>query len=117
MSGLSTTQAGKSGPYYELTVIYAPRNAANVADVVNTTIAQATKAGFEVCTMEIDGKKTLAYPVRDEDGKEHAKGVFAYFTLSGCGRAFELSRTLDADNQVLRYLLVKAVDRNSKGVK
>lgn len=117
MSGLSTTQAGKSGPVYELTVIYAPRNVAHLAGVVNITVEQATKAGFEVCTMEIDGKKTLAYPVRDEDGKEHAKGVFAYFTLRGDGSAFQLSQTLNADNQVLRYLLVKAIDNNSKGVK
>lgn len=106
-SGLSIMQAGNEGITYELTVVYAPNEVADLAEAVNATVKYATDAGFSVCSMDIDGKKTLAYPIRDMHGEEQAKGIFAYFILSGKGRPSELSEVLCADLRVLRHLLVK----------
>lgn len=117
MSGLNTTQVGKDGPYYELTVIYAPDDAANLADAVDATVKNAVKTGFEVCSMDIEGKKVLAYPVTDKEGKEHSKGVYAFFILRGYGHAYALEDAFREDHRVLRYLLVKQLIRKLKEYK
>jgi len=118
MSGLSTTQVGKVAPDYELTVVYAPENArwaqdnaANIADLVTKTVRNAADAGFTVSSMEIDKVKTLAYPVQSKFGTKEEQGLFAYFDLCGLGNVSKLSVALDAEAQVLRYLLVRS--RNS----
>lgn len=106
MSGLSTTQAGKDGIEHELTVIYAPCDASTLSSLVNSTVEDAEKAGFKVQSMDVEGAKTLAYPV-DKCGKEYPKGIFAYFILSGNGSPTRLSEMLNEHDLVLRYLLVK----------
>lgn len=105
-SGLSTMQAGKDGIKYELTVVYAPCNAPVLSSMVNSTVRDAERAGFKVQSMDIEGVKTLAYPIQ-KYGKEHPKGIFAYFILSGNGSPVELSEMLNEPDLVLRYLLVK----------
>lgn len=118
MSGLSTTQAGKVAPDYELTVIYAPENAryaqnnaVNMADLVTKTVMKAVDAGFTVSSMEVDKVKTLAYPINSKFGTKEEQGLFAYFDLCGLGNVSKLSDALDTEVQVLRYLLVRS--RNS----
>ena len=106
MSGSSTTQAGNDGITHELTVVYVPCDATALISVVKHTVDDVEKAGFKVQTMDIEGAKTLAYPIH-KYGKEHPKGIFAYFNLSGNGCPTELSERLNAHNLVLRYLLVK----------
>lgn len=105
-SGLSTMQAGKDGIKHELTVVYAPCDATALTSVVKHTVDDAEAAGFKVLSMDIEGVKTLAYPV-SKYGKEHPKGIFAYFILSGNGSPTQLSDRLNGHNLVLRYLLVK----------
>lgn len=105
-SGLSTMQAGNNGIKYELTVIYAPCNAPALSSLVNSTVVDAEKAGFKVLSMDVDGAKTLAYPIQ-KCGKEYPKGIFAYFILSGNGSPTELSEKLSRRVLTLRYLLVK----------
>lgn len=106
MSGLSTTQAGKDGIEYELTVIYAPCDASTLSSLVNSTVEDAENAGFKVQSMDIEGAKTLAYPI-SKCGKEYPKGIFAYFILSGNGSSVGLSTRLNEHELALRYLLVK----------
>lgn len=106
MSGLSTTQAGNNGIMHELTVVYVPCDATALTSVVKHTVDDAEKAGFKVESMDIEGAKTLAYPIH-KYGKEHPKGIFAYFILSGNGGPTELSERLNEHDLVLRYLLVK----------
>ena len=118
MSGLSTMQAGREELGYELTVVYVPNDASVLSTAINSTVADATSAGFNVYSMDVDGEKTLAYPIRGKGGGEYPRGIFAYFILSGNGCAYELSSALDANNQILRYLLVKQqLKRNLKEYK
>lgn len=105
-SGLSTMQAGKDGIKYELTVVYAPCDATALTSVVKHTVDDVEKAGFKVQSMDIEGAKTLAYPIQ-KYGKEYPKGIFAYFILSENGSPTELSKRLNEHDLALRYLLVK----------
>ena len=105
-SGLSTMQAGKDGIKHELTVVYVPCGVTALTSVVKHTVDDAERAGFKVQSMDIEGAKTLAYPI-GKYGKEHPKGIFAYFILSGNGSPTGLSGRLNEHDLVLRYLLVK----------
>lgn len=114
MSGSSTTQAGKTASDYELTVVYTPENAenaANISGLVVKTVMAAINVGFTVSSMDIGKVKTLAYPVYSKSGIEEEKGLFVYFELCGQGDVSWLSRILDVETRVLRYLLVRS--RNS----
>lgn len=106
-SGLSTMQAGKDGIKHELTVVYIPCDANTLASVVKRTVNYAEEAGFKVLSMDIEGAKTLAYPINNGYGKEYPKGIFAYFILSGNGSPTALSDCLSGDILALRHLLVK----------
>lgn len=105
-SGLSTMQAGKDGIKHELTVVYVPCDVTALTSVVKHTVDDAERAGFKVQSMDIEGAKPLAYSIQ-KYGKEHPKGIFAYFILSGNGSPVELSERLNERELVLRYLLVK----------
>lgn len=110
MFGSSTMQAGKTAQEYELTVIYLPCNAQVLASSVKFTVEDAERAGFEVYSMDIEGKKRLAYPI-NRYGKEEEYGIYAYFRLAGNGCVSELNDRLCGANTVLRHLLVRS--RNS----
>lgn len=112
MFGSSTMQAGKTVQDYELTVIYSPCNAQAqaLASSVKFTVEDAETAGFEVYSMDIEGKKRLAYPI-NKYGKEEKYGIYAFFRLAGNGCVSELSDKLCGANTVLRHLLVRS--RNS----
>lgn len=108
MFGSSTTPVGKDIANYELTVVYTPEIVADTTDAVSDTVADAISAGFGVCSMDIEGNKSLPYAIRDKYGKEQEKGIYAYFNLTGAGTPSSLTNALDWDHRVLRYLLVRA---------
>lgn len=100
MSVLSTSQAGKSVITHELTVLFEPDIAAGLPQAIEAVILAAERAGFTVYSMDIEGKKTLAYPIQ---GKEQS--IYANFNLGGNGSPSALVDALE-DDRVLRYLLV-----------
>lgn len=106
MSGSTTTQAGKE-QFYELTVLYTPENVSDCTGVVSETMKAIFRAGFAVISMDIEGKKSLYYPVTSKLGKLTEQALYVYFTLKGDGVPRELSTALESDKQVLRYLLMK----------
>lgn len=63
-----------------------------------------TTRGGAIDTFEVWGRRRLAYPI-----KHHRDGVYhlAHFSL-GADQAPELDRTLQRNEQVLRFLMVRA---------
>ncbi len=74
-----------------------------VAESVEKITSLVTDAGGEVSGTDIWGKRNLAYPI-----KKNNEGYYlqANFELDGT-RAQELERAIDADQSIIRHLLVR----------
>lgn len=87
---------------YELTVLLPTSSSIDLATTkIKRTIE---RAGGRVVSLENEGEKRLAYSIQ---GKEYA--IYLYFNIElPEGKATEVSSVLNIDDDVLRYLMVKA---------
>mgnify|MGYP002509398356 CR=1 FL=1 len=88
-------------PEYELTLLLKKDESECPQDDRIRTI-------FVIKNKENGGRKRLAYPIDDKDGKRHEFGHFVYYDLvkRDDTENYFLTRLLDQDPDVLRYLLV-----------
>lgn len=93
---------------YELTIILNDyENAFNCQD-------DRIRAHYFIEKKEYDGKKRLPYPITDKNGVRHEFGNYVFYYLVERDSGVEpmyLTRLLDQDPTVLRYLLVKTQER------
>ena len=96
---------------YELTVVLVDKK----TDTLNALNDKVT-AYYFIKDREIDGPKTLAYPIRNEKGTSYDKGVYVYYKLLQRDdiETYFLTRLLDNESTVLRYMIVP-VNNNKKG--
>lgn len=68
------------------------------------------RAYYLIYSKEYDGKKRLAYPIVDKNSVYHEFGYYVFYRLverdSGVEPTY-LTRLLDKDPNILRYLLVR----------
>lgn len=85
---------------YELTILADEIAPQEVID----GLTKKVKGYGKITSIEDDGVKRLAYPIRD-----HEKARFLYYTLELENDVpAELSSDLNIDDNVMRYLLVRA---------
>lgn len=84
---------------YELTILMHE----DVTDEMVQEMTEMVKGYDKNATIEDDGLKRLAYPIRDED---RARYLF-YTLMLKDGEPQELSSRLNPDENVLRFLLVR----------
>ncbi|PID33393.1 30S ribosomal protein S6 [Candidatus Saccharibacteria bacterium] len=88
---------------YELTVLIHPDLEANLDGPLDKVRKLITDNGGEITKEDNWGKKKLAYQIKREDF-----AVYVYFELKLPSQApLKISKTLNIDDEVLRYLLVK----------
>ena len=73
------------------------------AESVEKITSLVTDAGGEVSAMDIWGKRTLAYPIQKNNEGYYLQ---ANFELDGT-KAQELEHAIDADQLIIRHLLVR----------
>jgi small subunit ribosomal protein S6 len=89
---------------YELMMILDPEmDERNLGPTVEKMLGVVTKDGGSIDTMDIWGRRRLAYEIRKQ-----AEGIYAVVTLSaGSETAQELDRQLGLNEQVLRTKLLR----------
>lgn len=92
---------------YELTVLIHPE--LNAEEEIKKVVEIVERDGGKVISTENEGKKRLAYRIKDED---YATYVYMELELPE-GKAASISSKLNIMDAVLRYLLVKA-DRRQR---
>ena len=95
---------------YELTVLFHPDLEMNVNPALDKVKKTITTSGGEITKEENDGKKRLAYSV---SGQDYALYYYLELTLPAEAPA-KISSLLNINDEVLRYLLVKADARKAK---
>ena len=73
------------------------------AESVDKIASLVIDAGGEVSSTDVWGKRTLAYPIQKNNEGYYLQ---ANFELDGT-RAQELERAIDADQSIIRHLLVR----------
>jgi small subunit ribosomal protein S6 len=73
------------------------------AESVEKITSLVTDAGGEVSGTDVWGKRTLAYPIQKNNEGYYLQANFA---VDGT-RAQELERAIDADQSIIRHLLVR----------
>lgn len=92
----TTTNTTKN---YELTILVDEIAPQEVID----GLTEKVKGYGKITKIEDDGVKRLAYPIRN-----HEKAHYLFYTLElEDGVQAELSRTLNIDDNIMRYLLVR----------
>jgi small subunit ribosomal protein S6 len=89
---------------YELGVVLHP--ALEEADVTQTVekLSGYLKAGGSVTSVNVWGKRSLAYPIRRQQ-----EGIYVFFHAQIEPKSIgELERSLKLDEKVLRYLLIQS---------
>ena len=95
---------------YELTVLFHPDLEMNIDPALDKVKKIITTSGGEISKEENDGKKRLAYSI---SGQDYA--LYYYFELALPVEApSKISSQLNINDEVLRYLLVKADVRKEK---
>jgi small subunit ribosomal protein S6 len=89
---------------YELGFILHPDvEQADVTEAVERVSQYVTTIGGEVASVDVWGRRTLAYPIRKQQ-----EGTYVFFQAQISPEAVgELERNLKLDEEILRYLLVR----------
>lgn len=87
---------------YELSVLIHPDLEANLDAALTSVRKIVTEAGGKIISEDVQGKKRMAYRVKDQDF-----AVYVYMDVSLPADApLRISSTLNITDEVLRYLLV-----------
>jgi small subunit ribosomal protein S6 len=95
---------------YELTVLFHPDLEMNLDPAIDKVKKLIESNGGKITKEENDGKKRLAYSIK---GQEFAIYYFADVELPAEAPA-KISSTMNINDEVLRYLLVKTDARRAK---
>lgn len=88
---------------YELTLIFKPELTEEQSDAI------IDKLGVRIKTREKWGKRLLTYPI-----KKHKEGMYYLCEIEGEATALkELEKTVNVDESVLRYLLIRKHNKKS----
>lgn len=89
--------------HYELGLIFHPQvEQPDVTQAVEKVKQYLTTSGGEVASVDVWGRRALAYPIRKQ-----REGTYVFFQARLDPQAVQtLERNLKLDEQVLRYLLL-----------
>ena len=89
---------------YELSVLFHPDLEMNIDPALDKIKKFVEQNGGKINSVEDDGKKRLAYPIKGQDF-----AIFYYYNVSLPSDApAKISSVMNITDEVLRYLLVKA---------
>lgn len=95
---------------YELTVLFHPDLEMNLEPALDKVRQTIQSNGGEIIKEEVEGKKHLAYTI-----KGHSYAIYYFVTINLPAEAPEkLSSTFNINDEVVRYLLVRADGRRAK---
>ena len=95
---------------YELTVLFHPDLEMNIDPAMDKVKKIITSAGGKIIKEEDDGKKRLAYSINGQDF-----AIYYYFDVELPAEApAKISSSLNINDEVLRYLLVRVDARKAK---
>jgi len=94
---------------YELGVILHPDlEEADVTNAVETIGQYVQNNGGQVASVNVWGRRSLAYPIRKQQN-----GIYAFLAIQLESSAMgELDRSLKLDEKVMRFLLIRPDDDN-----
>jgi small subunit ribosomal protein S6 len=89
---------------YELGFILHPQvEQSDVTQAVDKVGQYVTATGGEVTSVDVRGRRALAYPIRKQQ-----EGTYVFFQAQLDPQAIqELERSLKLDEEILRYLLLR----------
>ena len=95
---------------YELSVLYHPDLEMNIDPALDKVKKFVEQNGGKINSVEDDGKKRLAYPIKGQDF-----AIFYYYNVSLPSDApAKISSVMNITDEVLRYLLVRADENRQK---
>ena len=95
---------------YELAVLYHPDLEMNIDPALDKIKKFVEQNGGKINSMEDDGKKRLAYPIKGQDF-----AIFYYYNVSLPSDApAKISSVLNITDEAIRYLLVAKDPRREK---
>ena len=95
---------------YELTVLFHPDLEMNLEPALEKVKKLIKNAGGQITNEENDGKKRIAYKIKNQDF-----AIYYYVDVQLPAEApTKISNSLNINDEVLRYLLVKTDPRKAK---
>ncbi len=93
---------------YELTIIVDPNtDEEGVTGIVEKVSEQVKGLGGEVASVNVWGRRTLAYPI-----DRHKEGTYVLFDLKMQPQTIvELERVIKLTEQIIRYMLIAKEER------
>lgn len=93
---------------YELTIIVEPNtDAEGVTGVVEKVSQQVKGLGGEVASVNVWGRRTLAYPIN-----RHREGTYVLFDLKMQTQTIvDLERTIKLTEQIIRHMVIAKEER------
>lgn len=95
---------------YELSVLFHPDLEINIDPALDKVQKIVESAGGTIDSVEADGKKRLAYPIKGQ-----GFAIYYYYIVSLPPEApAKISSVMNITDEVLRYLLVRKDERRAK---